>query len=1255
MNLREPSFISLNKKNDYMEEEDEDDNLLHKYNLFQQFFIIGINHKILHLLNKRNYKEIPEEILGPKILSKYPNGDLPYITISDSIIPSHCFPNGFLNSIIECVDNELEDKIHQTYDFVFSLDNYQFNKNSSLRINKIYYICYLFYEKLNDYQNCYDLIKTKNKIINKNKVERINVLIPKVICLTCFSPFFQQGKSLLHYLKKYIERFSYNNLMRIISLGASNLDDCECNFPIEKIIEGIIYNLPGLPRSNYVVKISSDNFILDNNETKLKELIFENSPPNKTPKPIINYSLLMKFFKIEEIFQIIKYILLEEPILFFSDNIQYLTYTIEGLLSLIYPFEYQYPVVAVLPEENYSFINIYNSFIFGINQNYYDEFFNSKGINIEEQNRINIVIIESRFTKLLNSKEMGENTKNPILHLKSNKSRLLKIDQNSVNDSIKEMKQFYLNQKLCSNSDKNKIIKNKNEEKNIIDNNETNIILPMHYYLKCCKKIENNMETKYKGIKAKLKEKEKNVNVYKKLAQIEKENLFSNEITENFLYFFISILLHYQEYCTKYHLSYIIKKNENINEQKENRYCRNIELEKKYYNNELKIEDFFNYDKFIENIPSLDKPFYLQFFKTKIFFNFMLKKFFPQSIQDKLDILFFDDKINEKLSREAGAKKVETKFLEYDSSNISGEINIGNFQNFMDTDYKKFLSQDKNQAKALNYFQHITSKTMVTAPDNNEKKSLSPSIGESFNKTFLEYEPNSTITSYVKINFHYFVFPRLLNDDLFYKEKKKEGDNSFLFQRINTNFTSKNSNSLYNQFIKEGSSIVNNEDFIKNYLNYHFSLNPSMTYSRPYEDYIKNLWLAYFAKTFYQIPYSQKKFVFEYLIVFMNKNKNILEENIIMNTFDAILKYGDKKMIFQFLPFIKNKTYSMFLKLREKINKNFKQIEAKDFKKHKRSLNFENNENKNERTVSGCNFIDLRFNNWDTLRLKDINISYKSGIIKKSNNDTLFEDTFSNEFINKNVNYNERKLEFILNLYCTQKKGDQYCLKPCELQTNFIFDEYNTYMNFKCLKCGKNQDLTITCKYHFKDAKNSPKNEKNYTINSKLYSPLTLLREEWLTNSSESNLSLITENHLESYICAMFYFYEMGLLCDFLIPEILKEKNLTEETITNNDSTEKKKDKTHQKDSKDFPESLYVDIIEENDDGNKKDFNLNKEVEITTAQNNNFFELKSSLKSSIRKKVLTKKSVEFVLNDGKKKSNHKKNIFSFSGFINEKV
>ena len=1243
MNVQKSSLDFGNLKIEANEEVIEDETSLHAYNLFQQFFIIGINPKIIHLINRTNLKSIPEQLLGPKIISKFPNINLPYITINDSIIPSHCFPNGFSKSIIECEDSEVKEKLQQTYDFIFSFDNFQMNKSSSLRINKIYYICYLFYEKFDQYQSCIDSFKRKNNITVKNNIKYKNILIPKAIVLSTFSPYFYQAKALLHYLKKYIDKYSYNNLMRQSSLRPTNFNFSGNNFPIENIIEGLIYNIPGLPRANFVLKLSQDNFICDVNDSKLKEIIFENSPTNKTPKPIINYSLLMKFFRVEEIFKIIKYIILEEPILFFSDNIQYLTYTIEGLLSLIYPFEYYYPVVAVLPEENYSFINIYNSFIFGINQKYTEDFFNLKDIDIDEKKNINIIIIEDRFSKLLNANEKEKEKINPILNTKPNETKLLKIDQKSFNKPIQEIKVFYKNIKLKINNEE------KNEKED--NNDDKEIKLPIHYFVKCCKRIESNVEIKFKEIKIKLKDKENDKNAYKKLCEIEKENLFSTEITESFLYFFICILLHYQDYCTKYHLSYVLKRNENDSNnksysQKDNRYCRSAELEKKYFYNQLKINDLFNCDKFIENIPALDKPFYTRFFQTKIFYNFLLKKFFPQSTQDKLDLLFFDDKINEKLSRESGSKKVETKFLEYDNSNISGDIIINTFQNYINVKYKEFLSQEKNQIKALNYFQYITSQTVTNTETNGYK---SPCLSINSNDDLDCSSNNNTICTYLKVNFYYFIFPKLLNDNIFYKIKKSVDDNLFFLQRTRTNFTSQNSDCLFNQFIKEGNSIIYNENITKNYLNYHYSLNPSMTYCRPYEHYIKNLWLKYLSKTFYQIPYSKKNYVFHYLMYFMEENKDILDEKIIIMAFNSFIKYGDKRMVLLFFPFIRNKTYSLYLNYREKTRPDKNYISFNNLQKIDNIFVYDDIvEHRNERTYSGYNLNKLKLSNLSSLRFSNISITYKSGIIKR------FEDENEDTSTTKEDKILD-KLNFTLNLFCNQMKGNQICGKPCELQTNFIFDDSKKFMNFKCLKCGKNQDLTISCDYEEQITGNNNKNDiKNYIINTKLYSPSTLIEEKWLEKSDKLDISEITKNHLESYICAMFYFYEQGLLCDFLIPELLKNNNLKEEKI-NNDFKKSSLSKSK--------ETKLVEIIEEVDIDSKKENNilcLNKEVEISSSQGKNFFELKKSIKPSSlnnqsKKKNNNKKTVDFSLkSDNKKQNNHKKNIFSFSGFVNNK-
>ena len=439
----------FNKPINNQKEEFEKEISTHKYNLFQQFFIIGIEPKIIYLFNKIDINNIMEPMIGPQIISKYPNIDLPYINIPDSMIIDHCFPNGFKNSFIEYDKNNLKEKLGQTHDFIFSLDNYQSDKDSPLRTNKLYYICYFFYEKLDEYINVNINIKKNINLNNKNK----NILIPKVICLSCFYPYVLQSKSILHYLKKNIEAFSYNKyLKKKTPMQTSN------NLTIEKIIEGLIFNLPGLPRANFIMKISKNNFILEddsNNASNIyekketKEIIFENSPINKRPKPIINYALLMKFFRVEEIFEIVKLILLEEPILFFSNNIEYLTYVIEGLVSLIYPFEYPYPVIAILPENNYSFIKIFKSFIFGINHKYSEDIFVVKGINLDQLKNVNVILIENRFNNLINNNEKEKEKTPVILNLKPNNSKCLAISYSSLNNTILEIKDSYLKKKTC--------------------------------------------------------------------------------------------------------------------------------------------------------------------------------------------------------------------------------------------------------------------------------------------------------------------------------------------------------------------------------------------------------------------------------------------------------------------------------------------------------------------------------------------------------------------------------------------------------------------------------------------------------------------------------------------------------------------------------------------------------------------------------------------------------------------------------------
>ena len=1195
-----------------------EDILLHKYNLFQQFFVIGIDTKIVHLLNQIEFKSIPLALMSPKIITKYPNVNLPYLNIPDSAIVSHCFPKGFRNTVVECEDNHLNEKLQKTYDFIFSFDNYQMDQNITLKTNKVYYTCYLFYEKLKDYQKCLEIKCNGDK--GKNLISISNILIPKVICLSSFSPFIAQSKTILHYLKQNIDRCNFIKLIGN-NYDLPSLSTSENNFPIEKIVEGLIYNLPGLPRANFTIKLNKDNFIFgDNANTSSSSLlesesqiIFESSPANRRPKPIINYSLLMKFFRIEEIFEIIKYIILEEPIIFFSQNIQYLTYTIEGLLGLIYPFEYHYPVVAILPEENYSFINIYKCFIFGINDKYSDDIFVLKGINIDDQKSVNIIIIENRFNSLLNSNEKEKSKNSVILHLKPNNSKLLKISQNNIDNSISEIKDLYLKRKNMI-SEVFKSRREEEEEKNKEKANDKNeeekkIKLPIHYYVKCCKRVETNYEAKLKEARSKLKDKEIDKNLFLKLMEEEKEKIFSNELTENFLYFFTSIFLHYQEYCTKYQFEYIANNEQSISARKltynyrDGSYFRSAELEKKYYTNSLTINDLFNCNLFIDEMPILDKPFYTKFFTTKIFFNFMKKKIFPISLQDKLDILFFDDKCNEKLSRESGIKKIETKFLEYDIKNITGDINAGYISKPITESFKEYLSYQKNRDKALNYFQYITYQNMEPEEKNNSIENY--------------YSNNSLI----KINFYYFIFPKLLNDGLFYKQNKKEEENSSQWSSTRTNFSSKNSDCLYNQFEKEANIIIDDENVVKNYNNYYYTLSLTKKNPKPYSYYIKILYFQLFAKIFHQIPFSKKTYYFNYIMLFANYNKDILDDNSIMMMFYSLIKYGDRNMAVNFFPLIRKKTYLNFLFLREKTrqDKNFVKFIKRDLKINlddidekytENSLN--DNYDKVERSLSGYYPSNIRLNSIPNLR---------SSNCSSSEYDEQNETSALTHIEKREYNFVvEKKINVELDLKCIQNSCDY----TCDLKTNEIFNEEKKYMEFQCPKCDKVQELTCSCKLNEEDNKDDKYNI--YRVNTKLISPLTLLENDWFKNSQKLNLTYIIENHLEEYFNMIYYFYEQGLLCDFLLSEISNKKTLTKEN------------------------NISYNTYMQNAELNKNNLITNNEASLRSSHRESAIDISDQKQSFFQfKKNDNKKAPSLITSNIKKKSTGKKTV----GFSNK--
>ena len=1058
-----------------MENKKLEENILlnHKYNFYQQFFVISIDPKIMSSINYYELKNLLEPYSSPKVISKYPYTDLPYLIIPDSIISSHCFPQGIINEIIEYEnENDLLTKEKKTENFIFCLENMSPEiKSDSLRTNKVYYTCLLFYENIENYRKCINQRKYfNNSDNNEEEIKNKGLLIPKVICLSSFAPFYEKTKFILHRIRNYVNNFNYNNK----SENNLNIN------PIEKIIEGLIFSLPAIPRGEFSIKLNNDSFsykrVSDNISTEgadVKEIIFHETQPNTNPRETFNYSILMNFFKFEEIFELIKFIILEEPIIFFSEDKESLTNVIECLISLIYPLEYPYPVIPILPEQNYSLISLFKHFIIGINYKYSEDIW-SKKIILDGVKFLHIIRLEKRFNKILNSDESD--------HLGYQVFTSLKVDEN------KPLIKFEQTRNNAYKIDK--------EETRAI-NEKKKINLPRHYLEKCCRKLEKTCQEQLREIELKYIHKDK------KIINRLKIKAFNTEIREEFLYFFCCILLKYQEYCVKYEKKiYEVIDNQGNNIEKEFEE-RNIQLEEKYYNHKIKLEDIFNAEEFINSTPSLDRSFYRVFFGTRIFFKFMLKKIFPDSNQDKLDILYFDEIINKKLSRELYNQKKETKFLEFELKNLKKEIEIDSLKKQIDNNVKQYLQKKENRAKALNYFQYI----YLNGEDSNNKAAEKNSVVE--NKT---------------ISFYYYVFPILLNDGIFYNEKYKNINNDNKNIKIWSYFEystfSQESRRLYDIFEKESTIIIENEEIENNYKIYDYSLNPTSQYLFKNEFLIKILWITYLSRTFKSIPFNKKRYYFELLMNFVKKNKEIIDINTFLLVFNSINKNGDRNMNQEYFPYLKIKTYTAYLCAREKMKS------ENNFIKYIMNQEKENNTSNNNLKSNLKKKKNLKNDdNKDDERKKDI--------------DTEKDDSI---FIEKKI------FIFNVNSFCTANKGDknEVCNEPFSGKISDFYSDQEDFIKFKCNKCGKEQILKIMCKYN--DQENKENYLKNYIINFQLLSPITLLRQNWLKNNLDLNPSFIYENYLEYYLSAIFYFYEQNLPCIFLMPEFsIKTEILTEE------------------------------------------------------------------------------------------------------------
>ena len=665
-------------------------------NFIDYFLVVGLPPKIfmekwLYNSDVDYLNEKFKDNFQPKVISSFPNYEKHTIAFDDSVI-SHCFPNGF-KAIIS--SEQPKTKV-----FSFILDNNYFNLNFPQK----YLTCLICYENILKYKKLYDAYKQYKKEDKKeNEIKEIfdkinnninnefdeskenneinsNIYIPKCLMVMSLYPYFAEFEKILTEIYKYsliieqeknvikedevklqkdevqnFEIIDMNQLEGKQEKKEFNIDINKITVPMDKIIENLLIELPVPPRGIFKVK-----YTLINQERELKQNLM-----NQLPIVDINLKRLFTF-DVKEIVKMYHNLFLETRILFFSENIQLLNMYIFGLLSLLYPFQYQYQVVTILPEENFEIIESITPFIAGINMPYRDDFFEIRDLTLSDA--ILIVDIDNTQTAFVNKQndipEFPKGYRKTLeKNLQSIKTKYFKDLNNSKSSKHKNIKPRKSNQSIILN--KNSAVIPENVLSTISMKNESHVNKSKTLFHDKQNELDSIQEI----------DDDENDDLYNPYGNFNIDFEFNKEVNELFFNFNANLLSGYNKF-----------------------------LDTSFYSTNTApcLEVLFKVNEFLKDVSSSDRAFYEKFIsETQIFGDFLYLRMIPKNTKEKIQILAFDEKINEN-SASVFYKPPPSVFInskEYDF------VNVYKVQKprQLTKEEIEFYRKKENKIKLLNY------------------------------------------------------------------------------------------------------------------------------------------------------------------------------------------------------------------------------------------------------------------------------------------------------------------------------------------------------------------------------------------------------------------------------------------------------------------------------------------------------------------------------------------------------------------------
>ena len=221
---------------------------------------------------------------------------------------------------------------------------------------KIYYTCFIFDEGIKYNQ--------RTKLDGKNVF--VNLHTQKALVVSSFFLYYVEFYEILKAIKKCID----NNLI---------------GFELEKVVHSLVFDIPaptpGMSRVSY-------------DYSSLFKVEFELNQINKIPKPVSDLKTIFNLLNINKVFEILKYIILEVPVIIFCSDKLTLSNVVKTFEELLFPFTYPYSVIEILPKTYYKSLEKLSCFIVGINQKYSNDFFEVNNINLNDKEYVIVSLSE---------------------------------------------------------------------------------------------------------------------------------------------------------------------------------------------------------------------------------------------------------------------------------------------------------------------------------------------------------------------------------------------------------------------------------------------------------------------------------------------------------------------------------------------------------------------------------------------------------------------------------------------------------------------------------------------------------------------------------------------------------------------------------------------------------------------------------------------------------------------------------------------